>query len=69
MNLIMKVAKYLEFCRGFMFCVTGRVKELGFSEDKIYAVELGYISIINWLTQNEFTIEEFIFPSTLYVKC
>lgn len=52
-----------------MFGVTGRVKELGFSEDKIHAVELGYVSITNWLTQNEFTIEEFIFPSTLYVKC
>ncbi|MCG7879271.1 MAG: hypothetical protein N0C90_23495 [Candidatus Thiodiazotropha endolucinida] len=55
--------------RGCLFRVTRNLKELGFCEDDICAVELGYIAILDWLTQNKFMLKEFNCPTTLYMVC
>lgn len=55
--------------RGCIYGAIGRIKQLGFCEDSIYAVEVGYVSILDWLTQNEYLLQEFVFPTSLYMKC
>ena len=55
--------------RGCIYGAIGKIKQLGFCEDSIYAVEEGYVSILDWLTQNKYMLEEFVFPTSLYMKC